>query len=146
MIVSNLSHSALGVNSIKLSAIKKMAWALQLRADHGLTDLSDSDMEESAPFIDENSILSSASDVTNTSPTAQAQVTPSKERQKETTRHNTSKPNQKRRRLHLHPPKLLEPSERLLYCLCGLHLLGGPWRPSQVEQEVVASRKPEGLL
>lgn len=50
----------------------------------GIADLLDSDMEDSTPFIDENSILSSASDATNTSTTKAAQAKRGKKRQRVT--------------------------------------------------------------
>jgi hypothetical protein len=50
----------------------------------GISDLLDSDLEESAPLIDENSILSSASDATNTPTTQSTQVTKGKTRKRVT--------------------------------------------------------------
>ena len=50
----------------------------------GISDLLEADMEESAPFIDENSILSSASDATNVTTTKPAQAKKGKKRQRVT--------------------------------------------------------------
>ncbi|OAP60003.1 hypothetical protein AYL99_05005 [Fonsecaea erecta] len=50
----------------------------------GIADLIDSDMEEAGPFIDENSILSSASDTTDATTTKSAQATRGKKRQRVT--------------------------------------------------------------
>jgi hypothetical protein len=50
----------------------------------GIADLLDSDMEDTAPFIDENSILSSASDATNASSTKTTQTKRGKKRQRVT--------------------------------------------------------------
>ncbi|ETI27545.1 hypothetical protein G647_09736 [Cladophialophora carrionii CBS 160.54] len=50
----------------------------------GIADLLDSDMEDSAPFVDENSILSSASDATNATSTKATQAKRGKKRQRVT--------------------------------------------------------------
>jgi hypothetical protein len=50
----------------------------------GIADLLDSDMEDSVPLIDENSILSSASDATNASSTKPAPAKRAKKRQRVT--------------------------------------------------------------
>jgi hypothetical protein len=50
----------------------------------GIADLLDSDMEDSTPFIDENSILSSASDATNAPTTKRAPAKKAKKRQRVT--------------------------------------------------------------
>ncbi|KIW32813.1 uncharacterized protein PV07_04333 [Cladophialophora immunda] len=50
----------------------------------GIADLLDSDMEEAVPFIDENSILSSASDATDATTTKTAQGKRGKKRQRVT--------------------------------------------------------------
>ncbi|KIY00621.1 uncharacterized protein Z520_03284 [Fonsecaea multimorphosa CBS 102226] len=50
----------------------------------GIADLIDSDMEEAVPFIDENSILSSASDATNATTTKTAPAKRGKKRQRVT--------------------------------------------------------------
>ncbi|OAG43876.1 hypothetical protein AYO21_01728 [Fonsecaea monophora] len=50
----------------------------------GIADLIDSDMEEAVPFIDENSILSSASDATNATTATATQTKRGKKRQRVT--------------------------------------------------------------
>ncbi|EXJ58144.1 hypothetical protein A1O7_05568 [Cladophialophora yegresii CBS 114405] len=50
----------------------------------GIADILDSDMEDSTPFVDENSILSSASDATNATSTRATQAKRGKKRQRVT--------------------------------------------------------------